>query len=117
MLFVIIAELFIQLFKLTEIKRDRFTTKVKRLFKKFVRNKLGGELVVTGSDAVEIEFECVEPRKVVVYFQDCQEKVPCNPGHTDHLEWVITRRCCHQHVLKISWDVVGTRTIIWRVTC
>jgi hypothetical protein len=84
-----------------------------------------GELVVTGSDRVEILL-CERPDSVKVYFVDDQCDVPCNHGHHDHLSWFVHKKEHHHHhnnhhhytssyTLTIKWHVHNVRKIVWAV--
>jgi hypothetical protein len=82
-----------------------------------------GELVVTGTDHINIDLsEC--PDRVVVHFIDKPVIVPCNPHHRDDLGWhIFKEKNIHHHhhhytskrILRITWKVTGTRKIGWKI--
>jgi hypothetical protein len=87
-----------------------------------------GELIVTGEDCIELKLKS-HPVKVIVAFKDDCKIVPCNPQHSDELNWdleadphhrhpVSGKKHTHKHtpfILNISWRVSGVRTIFWAV--
>ena len=90
-------------------------------------NEVGGELDVTGVDEVRFELDR-RPEHVRVEF-DNDDRVPCDPGSNDMLEYEVVFVCseheCHEHrhcshhhrhwELVIRWNVVGMRAIVWEV--
>lgn len=74
-----------------------------------------GELIVVGSDQVTIKLrEC--PSGVKCRFRHEHHIIPCNPNHSDSLEYEV--RFSHKHkcyVLNIKWEVSGVREILWHV--
>lgn len=75
-----------------------------------------GELVVSGRDKIHIVLKSL-PERVNVHFVDDCEIVPCNPHHTDSLEYEVHASHTHHHgfTLIISWHVHGVREIKWSV--
>lgn len=90
---------------------------------------LHGEIIVTGSDKIEIELGEHHPKQVFVKFKDDHMHPPCNPKHHDHLRWEIKNKhfnhkhdhrndhCNHHNrfVLEIHWHVSNVRVIDWVV--
>lgn len=80
-------------------------------------NELSGELLVTGKNEAIINI-VRDPERVHVHFVGDPEIVPCNPVHTDWLEWrvcEIERHHKKDFVLIINWGVTGVRKIFWHV--
>jgi len=72
-----------------------------------------GELIVIGKDSVQIRLKR-RPRHVVCRFKDERKIVPCDPNHSDSLEYYTFLK--HNQVfLEIKWDVSGSREILWEV--
>lgn len=72
-----------------------------------------GELTVCGTDKVKINLHHI-PSEVFVAFEDHCVIIPCNPHHSDFLEYEVQ----HHHeksTLIISWRVSGVREIKWKV--
>jgi len=78
---------------------------------------LSGEIVVVGKNSLSIPLERM-PAEVKVHFKDALELVPCNPHHTDTLEYSVHRTNNSHHykyALIINWLVSGVREIEWHV--
>jgi hypothetical protein len=80
----------------------------------------GGELIVTGSDHVEIILP-ERPEKIIVHFAGNDTHVPCDVHHHDELAWHTTKehhphhKYSSRYVLTIRWHVSGVRQIDWKV--
>jgi hypothetical protein len=79
---------------------------------------VSGEIQVVGESQVSIPLK-KRPRFVEVRFtEDDRCYIPCVPGF-DELEWEIVETVSankkRTFTLLISWEVVGERTISWRV--
>ena len=71
---------------------------------------LSGELIVMGTDLVQIEL-AHRPVKVDVAFSDRGNIfVPCNPHYNDQLDWTVSNS-----ILTIKWNVSGIREIQWKI--
>lgn len=82
------------------------------------------ELSVSGKKSIELELER-RPESVRVFFDDSYIDIPCNPGHTDMLEYFIRereggkqhrRRPHRKYFLEVSWDVAEPRLIKCHIT-
>lgn len=76
-----------------------------------------GELIVTGKDKAHIPVHAF-PAEVKVHFKDHEVPVPCNPHHSDWLEWEVHASNTHRggFVLVIRWSVTNVREISWHVS-
>lgn len=70
-------------------------------------------LQVTGRSEVEFFLSC-HPKRVHVCFRDEQTTGTCNPGHSDIVEWELDE-LFGESLLRIKWDVAGTRLICWEI--
>lgn len=75
-----------------------------------------GELVVIGKDKTTIPLTGL-PAEVRCHFVDELASVPCNPHHSDSLEFEIhvSNTVLSGFVLLIKWDVSGVRAVRWHV--
>lgn len=77
---------------------------------------MSGELDVSGQDSIDIRLDR-EPEDVSVEFEDNDiSTIPCNPQQYDTLSWEVHRprvNGFHETRLKITWDVLGTKKIVW----
>lgn len=75
-----------------------------------------GELVVTGIGVADIPLHPhQQPERLHVEFKDHRhEPVPCNPQHSDSLEWDLHYKHS-RYVLVIKWNVSALREIVWSV--
>ena len=76
-----------------------------------------GELIVIGKDKVIIPLHGF-PSAVKCYFRHNMCVIPCNPQHSDSLEYEVLASHHHNHkgyVLSIKWSVSGVREIVWHV--
>jgi len=75
-----------------------------------------GELLVTGKDTAHIPLHKF-PSEVKVHFKGHEEVVPCNPHHSDTLEWEVhhSNTVPGGYVLLIKWSVTNVREIVWHV--
>lgn len=84
------------------------------------RNEQGGQLVVLGSDTINIRLKDY-PHRVECYFKHKNSPPPCNPRHHhkhDRLHWDIHRSHRGHHCtfsLRIKWHVHEIREIVWLV--
>jgi hypothetical protein len=76
-----------------------------------------GELIVTGKDKATILLNGI-PSEVRVHFKHELELTPCNPHHSDTLEYEVkaSNILLNEFVLLITWDVTGVREIVWKVS-
>ena len=77
-----------------------------------VHDELGGELEVTGKGEIEIHLPQFFSW-AIVYFIDSECNITCSPQTHDVLGW----RLHHgwEERLFISFDVAGSRNILWKV--
>lgn len=73
-----------------------------------------GELIVIGSGEITIKLrEC--PSGIKCRFRHEHHIIPCNPQHSDSLEYEVRVSRKHEgYVLVIRWEVSGVREILWR---
>jgi hypothetical protein len=72
-----------------------------------------GELIVIGKNTVTIKLrDC--PSVIKCRFRHEHHIVPCNPNHSDSLEYEVRfSRKLGCYVLIIKWEVSGVREILW----
>lgn len=77
-----------------------------------------GELIVTGTNKIEIKLHrLIPPSEVRVHFKDDGPGlVPCDPGDADTLEYEISANASGILILIISWVVSGVREIKWHIS-
>lgn len=76
-----------------------------------------GELIVIGKDKAVIPLHGF-PCAVKAYFKHNMHLIPCNPNHSDSLEYEVMVAHQNKHkgfVLVIKWNVSGVRDIVWHV--
>jgi hypothetical protein len=90
--------------------------KTKKLCKE--NNMLTGEVIVIGDNFIEIELDHLNPKEVIVRFEEFVV-VPCNApvrdSGTDSLCHKIKRHLAkNKYILFIEWDVCDTRVVKWK---
>lgn len=75
-----------------------------------------GELIVIGSGEVTIVLrDC--PTGIKCRFRHEHHIIPCNPQHSDSLEYELRLSRKHRgYVLIVKWSVSGVREILWHAT-
>lgn len=76
-----------------------------------------GELFVVGKDKIVINLHRF-PSEVKVHFKGHDEIVPCNPHHSDTLEWEVhsTIHSSSGFALVIKWSVSSLREVVWQAS-
>ena len=77
-------------------------------------NKQSGELVVVGTDTIDIKL-FGNPKRVRFEFEDDIDLVPCEPRDYDQLNYYVHQEV-DGHYLLISWDVSDSRELIWEAS-
>lgn len=74
-----------------------------------------GELIVTGTNSIEIPLHRF-PSEVRAHFKDNgPEPVPCDPGDVDTLEYEV-QNTGGKFILIVRWSVSSVREIKWNVS-
>lgn len=77
---------------------------------------MSGRLEVVGTKSAQIDLGICDYDCVRVFFtEQCSHVVPCDPGHTDSLNYTMHRDDCGHWVLTVFWSVESPSTIVWSV--